>query len=142
DSSLTDLLASRAHMPVKEIEDKQVLLPGQVYLAPADYHLLFENRTTVSLDYSEKINYSRPSIDVTFESASEVFEQDLGCLLLSGANADGSEGLRKVKAAGGKVMVQDPATADSPFMPLQALATVSPDAILKTEEMAGYILSM
>ena len=139
DSSLRDLLATKTALKVKEIEDKQIISPGQVYIAPSDYHVLFENRTLLSLDYSEKINYSRPSIDISFESASEVFENATAVLLLSGANADGSAGVKAVKAKGGIVLVQDPASAESSFMPLQALAAVTPDAILRSEELADFI---
>ncbi len=139
DSSLSDLLATRTALPVKEIEDKQALLPGHIYIAPADYHVLFENKTVLSLDDSEKVNYSRPSIDVTFESAAEVFGSDLVCLLLSGANADGSKGLRQVKAKGGRVLIQDLDTAESSYMPQHAMELVTADKILRPEEMADFV---
>lgn len=139
DSTLADLLSSKTNLLVKETEDKEPLIAGQIFVAPADYHLLFENRTLLALDDSEKVNYSRPSIDVTFESAADVFGPALTCLLLSGANADGSAGLIAVKERGGRVLIQDPGSADSPFMPLQAIAAVRPDAILKTQAVADYI---
>lgn len=139
DSSLTDLFSSRTNIEVKEIEDKQSLMPGKIYVAPADYHVLFEKEDLLSLDFSEKVNYSRPSIDVTFESASEIFGAGVVCLVLSGANGDGAHGLRIVKHHGGRAIIQDPTTAESPYMPLQMLLAVTPDAILKTEEMAEFI---
>lgn len=139
DYSLSDLLASRTKIKVQEIEDKVMLEAGVIYIAPPDYHLLFEKDHTLSLDYSEKVNYSRPSIDVSFESAAEVFKTNLTCLLLSGANADGARGLSTVKANGGLVVVQDPQTADSPFMPQQAILKVDVDQILSVKDMAAFI---
>ena len=109
ESLLAELLNEKTSWTVKEAEEKEPILPGTVYVAPADYHLLIEKNKTFSLDYSEKVNYSRPSIDVTFESAADTFGSTVSALLLSGANADGTEGLKKIKEAGGFVMVQDPA---------------------------------
>ncbi len=139
DSMLPELLSTRTVLPVKEIEDKQPLTGGHVYIAPPDYHLLFEKNKVISLDYSEKVNYSRPSIDVAFESAAEAFGAKLCCLLLSGANADGMEGLKHVKEKGGRVAVQDPKSADTPYMPEQAIANVMVDHVLKTEDMVAFI---
>ena len=110
-----------------------------LYIAPPDYHLLIENDKTFSLDASEKINFSRPSIDVSFESASQVFKENLVCLLLSGANSDGTKGLQKVNEKGGSVIIQDPSTAIVPFMPEYAIENVANDAILDPKEMANYI---
>jgi len=142
DYALSDLLASRTQLPVKDIEDKQPLEKGCIHVAPPDYHLLFEKDNTLSLDYSEKVNYSRPSIDVSFESASEIFGPGLACLLLSGANADGAKGLAAVKAAGGIVIVQNPGTAESPFMPQQAILNVDVDRVLDAKDMAAFINSL
>lgn len=142
DSMLSELLGSRTALPVHETEDKQTLEPGHIYIAPADYHLLFENDKNMSLDYSEKINFSRPSIDVAFESAAEVFGARLVCLLLSGANADGVAGLKLVKAKGGRVTVQDPATALTPYMPEQAILQVKVDRVLTPEAMPDFINSL
>jgi two-component system chemotaxis response regulator CheB len=139
DSSLVELFSTRASVPIKEVEDKDIMMPGIIYVAPADYHLLFEKDNTFSLDFSEKVNYSRPSIDVTFESASDIYGPYLTCLLLSGANSDGVEGMRVAKANGGYLAVQDPNTADSFFMPLQALMENKIDRTLKKEEIADFI---
>lgn len=141
-SLLSELLATCTTIPVKEVEDKQPLSINHIYIAPADYHLLFEQDMVFSLDYSEKINYSRPSIDVSFESASEVFGPAVTGLLLSGANADGIEGLKVIKEKGGRVAVQDPGTAGSPFMPEQALLHVHVDVVLKPGDMAAFINSL
>ncbi len=139
DSLLSELLASRSGLKVKEIEDKEPLCGGEVYMAPADYHILFETNGTIALDFSEKVNFSRPSIDVAFSSAAEVYKEKLICLLLSGANADGVSGLKEVKAAGGCIRVQDPATAETPYMPQQAVQHIPGIGVLKTSEMAAFI---
>jgi two-component system chemotaxis response regulator CheB len=138
-SMLTNLLQSRTQIPVREIEDKEKMLPSVIYVAPADYHVLIEKDDHFSLDVSEKINYSRPSIDVSFETAADVFGQGAAALLLSGANADGTEGLKCIREKGGKVLVQQPSSAEVSYMPQQALKEIKPDAILSTEEIAGYI---
>lgn len=138
-SNLAELLASKTGMKVKEAEDKEAIKPGIVYLAPADYHLLVEKDHTFSLDDSEKINYSRPSIDVTFQTAADAYGAGLTGLLLSGANADGVDGLIEIKACKGTIAVQDPATAQVPYMPQQALDRMQVDRILKIEEMASLI---
>src|SRR3982750_938634 len=92
DTALTDVLSYRTAIEIKEAEEKEPLLPGTIYLAPADYHLLIEKDYTFSLDASERINYSRPSIDVCFETAAEAFGQKLVGILLSGSNIDGTNG--------------------------------------------------
>lgn len=139
ESLLIDLLSTKTKMTVKEIEEKEKLLPGMIYIAPPSYHVLIEQHKTFSLDASEKINFSRPSIDVTFESASEVFQDKLVCLLLSGANSDGSKGLEKVKQKGGQTLVQEPDSAMSRFMPEYALDHVDIDSVLRPGEMANFI---
>ncbi|MFD1769964.1 chemotaxis protein CheB [Sphingobacterium suaedae] len=139
ESVLDELLANHTTLNVFEIEDKTVLETGNIYLVPSDYHVLFENKRVVSLDCSEKLNYSRPSIDVVFQSAAQVFEDGAAALLLSGANADGVEGLVCVHERQGLVLVQDPSTAEVDYMPRQALQNVWADYILKPKEMAIFI---
>lgn len=139
ESSLSELLGSKTRNPTHEVEDKEPVTPGTIYLAPADYHLLIEHDRTFSLDYSEKINFSRPSIDVTFESAAEVYRSNLVAILLSGANEDGTKGLMAVKRAGGKVVVQNPDTAQMPFMPHYALTHLQIDHVFDMVQMAGFI---
>lgn len=139
DSLLSDLLKSRTKLRVNEAEEKEKILPGNVYIAPADYHLLIEEDHSISLDYSEKINYSRPSIDVTFQSAAEIFKNELVCILLSGSNADGVAGLKIVNNFGGLVVVQNPNTAIMPYMPQQAVNEVKPVIVLDAFDMAEFI---
>ncbi|MCG2792602.1 MAG: chemotaxis protein CheB [Weeksellaceae bacterium] len=138
-SILPNLLQQFAQMQVIEIEDKTEMQKNKIYIVPSDYHLLFENKHTVSLDSSEKMNYSRPSIDVTFQSASQVFGPKLVGILLSGANSDGVEGLKYIKKKRGKVWIQDPDTADVDYMPRQAVKNVEYDLIVKPENLARYI---
>jgi two-component system chemotaxis response regulator CheB len=139
DNILRDLFSSKTKSKVIEIEDKQTLQPSCIYLAPPDYHLLFEKQMYCSLDNSEKINFSRPSIDVAFESASRVFGADLVCILLSGANADGMEGMKRVKEMGGILIVQDPETAIVSYMPSQAILHCSVDHVFNSDEMVEFI---
>lgn len=139
DSTLEELISFKTQLPVADVEDKTPLLPGYIYVAPSDYHLLFESNDVLSLDTSEKINYSRPSIDVSFESAAEVYGPALIGILLSGANADGTEGLLAIKNAGGAIVVQVPETAQMPFMPMNALTNTSPHYVLDVKGMLEFI---
>jgi two-component system, chemotaxis family, protein-glutamate methylesterase/glutaminase len=139
DFLLGNLLSSRSPFPVKEAEEKEKMLPGIIYIAPPDYHLLFERDYTFSLDVSEKINYSRPSIDVSFSSAALAYGDKVAAILLSGANSDGTEGLQDIKKYGGNVAVQDSETAESPYMPLYAIERIEGIRILKAEEIAEFM---
>ena len=142
DSILRNLLAGRTQLSVKEVEDKERIIPGTVYLAPPDYHLLFEDETAISLDASEKIHHIRPSIDVTLESAAEIYGAGLIGILLSGANADGSEGMKKILENGGHTIVQQPMSAEVGFMPQQALNLIKPNAVLHGNEIGVYLKSI
>lgn len=139
ESILPKLLQQFSRMEVIEIEDKTEIEKNKIYIVPSDYHLLFEDKNTVSLDSSEKMNYSRPSIDVTFRSAAEIFESTAIGVLLSGANSDGVEGLRYIKKNNGKVWIQDPATADVDYMPRQAVANVEYDRLITPDDLAYQI---
>lgn len=139
ESSLEELLSSRTQLVIKEIEEKEPIVPGRVYLCPADYHVLIEQDHSFSLDYSERVNFSRPSIDVTFRSAAEVYGAGVIALVLSGGNADGMEGMQYVKASGGFTIIQDPATAEVPYMPQQVLQRVGVDLVVPTEELPALI---
>jgi len=142
DSILIDLFSERTVYRVKEAEEKEEILPGVIYLAPVDYHLLIEKNFTLSLDISEKINYSRPSIDITFESAADAYGDRLGCLLLSGANADGVEGLQRAKALGSTILVQDPMCAEVPYMPQEAINKVSIDLLIDDANLSKIFKSI
>ena len=139
DTTLEDLLALKTVIPVQEVEDKVPLLPGYIYIAPSDYHLLFEKDKTLSLDISEKVNYSRPSIDVSFESAADIYGAGLVGILLSGANADGTLGSKAIKNAGGTVIIQDPESAEMPYMPKSAVDNMTPSHIFDVPQITAFI---
>lgn len=139
DNVLEELLRMKSALNVDEIEDKTPIVPGRLYVAPADYHLLIETNLEFALDVSEKVHYSRPSIDVAFDSASEVFGNKLIGILLSGANSDGTEGLISIKKNGGTVVIQSPETADVPYMPTFALKHLAADHVFSPIEIAQFI---
>lgn len=140
--TLEELIKFKAITKLKPVEDKVPFLPGFIYVAPSNYHLLFEKNNVISLDYSEKINYSRPSIDVSFESAAEIYTKHAIAILLSGSNSDGTNGLKAIRAAGGTAIVQDPKSAEMPFMPQHAIDNVNPDLVLNIQEIATFISSL
>lgn len=136
---LRTLLQQFIRIPVVEVEDKTEINNRTLYIVPADYHLLFENKKNMSLDSSEKMNYSRPSIDVTFRSAAEIYGEHMIGILLSGANADGVEGLSYIKKYNGQVWIQDPETAEVEYMPRHAVEEIDYDLIIRPDNLADYI---
>jgi len=142
DLTLENLIKLKAQAPVKIIEDKVELTNGFIYVAPSNYHLLFEKDNVFALDTSEKVNYSRPSIDVSFESAAEVYGSNLIGILLSGSNTDGTLGLKAIQKAGGIVIIQDPKSAEMPYMPSNAILNMTPDYVLSNEEILKFIISI
>jgi two-component system chemotaxis response regulator CheB len=142
EQTFEELIEMKSTVKVKKVEDKVMLIPGFIYIAPSNYHLLFEKNQTLSLDTSEKVNYSRPSIDVSFESAAEIYKKQLTGILLSGSNSDGTEGLKAIKNQGGTIIVQNPDSADMPFMPNHAIQNTVPDHVLNIQEILQFILSI
>ncbi len=142
-SFMTGYLDSLSRIRVKEADEKERILPGTAYVAPPNYHLLVEPEETLSLSADERVNYSRPSIDVLFESAVDVFGPALIGIVLTGANDDGSVGLKRIKDAGGLTVVQDPSTAEVPTMPLAAIAAVgTADHVLAVEKISDLLNGM
>jgi two-component system chemotaxis response regulator CheB len=139
---LADHLNRKCNIQVKEAEDKESIINGVAYIAPANYHLLLEEDRTLSLSVDDLVNYSRPSIDVMFETAADVYTKRLVGVVLTGANADGSKGLTKIKTLGGLAVVQDPATAHVDYMPKAAIASTRVDHILPLEEIASLLLKL
>jgi two-component system chemotaxis response regulator CheB len=138
DQVMLRFFEARCPLPVSEVTDKDAIEPGQVYIAPPDYHLLVEpGHFALSID--APVLFSRPSIDVLFESAADAYGDEVIAVVLTGANDDGSRGLRKVHQRGGFTVVQDPATAERPEMPLAALATGVVDRVLPIEEITGVL---
>lgn len=139
DSTLALLLAGRCAIAVKEAEDKEPIRPGVAYLAPPNYHLLVEPDLLLSLSSEEPVLYSRPSIDVLFESAADAFGNSLAGVVLTGANSDGARGLRAVVDAGGIALVQEPAGAEASPMPLAALEACPAARALSLRELAAVL---
>lgn len=144
-SSSTNLIMNslnkKSNLSVIEAEDKMPIQASNCYIAPADYHLLVDG-DHFALSTSEKINYSRPSIDVLFESAADTFHSNLIAVLLTGSNADGSRGLATVKAKGGLTVVQDVEEARAAFMPESAIRIVAPDYILPLKKIGPLLVDM
>lgn len=126
---------------VIDVDDKQPIKPGCIYLAPADYHLLVE-RGEFSLSVDAAVAYSRPSIDVLFESAADAYRENLVGVVLTGANADGARGAQKIKRRGGMVVVQDPATAEAPAMPQATIDAARVDRILPLDRIGPYLVEL
>ncbi|BAU54875.1 chemotaxis protein CheB [Mucilaginibacter gotjawali] len=139
ESTLVDVLSNACKLKVKEAEDKESILPGKIYVAPADYHLLIEKNRSFSLDGSEKVQFSRPSIDVTFQSAADAYGALLLGILLSGANNDGADGFADIRRAGGALIVQDPQNAIATAMPQSAINKGLADYILDAEGIVDRI---
>ncbi len=138
-NALPELLNHTTQLRVKEAEDKEPLVAGTVYVAPADYHLLVEKDGRLQLSEDERENFSRPSIDVLFESAADAFGDKLIGVLLTGASRDGAKGLGKIKAYQGCTIVQDPRTAEFKVMPQSAIAELRVDHILPLEEISNFL---
>ena len=138
-SMFTDLFAGRCALSVLEVEDKQSIEAGSVYFAPPDYHLLVEGDRTWSLTQDEPVNFSRPSIDVLFETAAEVYGSGLLGIILSGYGNDGSAGMLAIRRAGGVTWAQDPATAPATPMPSSPIDAGAVDAVLALAEMAAAL---
>jgi two-component system chemotaxis response regulator CheB len=137
-SWLATLLARHTPRPVSETEDKERIIPGQIYLAPPDYHLLVE-RGHFALSTEGPIRFSRPSIDALFESAADAYASGVAALVLTGANDDGALGAAAVARRGGHVIVQDPTTADRAAMPLAALAAVPDATVLPVDQIGDHL---
>ncbi len=140
-SFLAEILDRKCAAEVREAIDKEPVLAGHVYIAPPDYHMLVDSGPAVSLSTDDLVHYSRPSVDVLFESAAEYYGPRLLGMVLSGANADGAHGLAAIHAAGGLTVVQRPSTAQAPQMAEAALRQIDPDYVSSLEEM-GTILKL
>jgi two-component system chemotaxis response regulator CheB len=136
---LIQILNDIRKLQVKEADEKEQPMPGMAYLAPPNYHLLLEPDRTFTLTIDERVNYARPSIDVLFETAAEAYKEKLIGIILTGANSDGSKGLRKIKEFGGLAIVQDPETAEVESMPRAAIQATMTDHIIPLDEIAAFL---
>jgi len=140
DERLAVLLSGASSIPVCEAEDKEPLRGPGVYLGPSDYHLLVET-DCIALSTEEPVAYSRPSIDVLFESAAYSHGSGVIGVLLTGANQDGTRGLKRIKECGGYVIIQNPESAESAFMPKHAVRNMLPDRVLNLEQIAAELVT-
>ena len=138
---LTSLLQDRTRLCVCDVEDKAPISAGNLYLAPADYHLLVEDGH-FSLSTEEAVLFSRPSIDVTFTSVADAYGSHAVGIILTGANSDGADGLRRIFDRGGLAFVQRPETAESPIMPTAAIRAVPKARVLTIPEIAAAVASL
>jgi two-component system chemotaxis response regulator CheB len=141
-SLITEVFQAKCSLTVKEVEDKEKPAGGTVYFAPPDYHVLVEPDGRLSLSSEEAVMYSRPSIDVLFESAADAFGEYLLAIVLSGANSDGTRGLRAVVDCGGTAIVQLPSTAFAAEMPEAALIRCPEASALAPLEILASLLSL
>lgn len=139
DNQWIKLLNDISKLNIKEADEKERIEPGNVYIAPSNYHLLIEKDKTFSLTIDERVNFARPSIDVLFESAAEAYKNKLIGIVLTGSNNDGTNGIKRLKECGGLAIIQDPETAESSYMPASAMAAIQPDYILSLENMVELL---
>lgn len=142
DNYMTRYLDNISAIKVKEVDEKERIIPGVVYTAPPNYHVLLEEDETFSLSVEGRINFARPSIDVFFQSAADVYGPHLVGIVLTGANNDGSQGLKMIKKRGGLTIVQDPDTAEVDGMPRAAIATTKIDHILTLEQISPFLIQL
>ena len=136
---LAPLFQPKCRMAVREAEDKEPALPGVIYFAPPDYHLLVETDGNLSLSTDEPVLHSRPSIDVLFESAADAFGDALVGIVLTGANGDGAEGLKAICEAGGVALIEEPSTAYADMMPLAAIAACPSARVLTLDAITEFL---
>jgi two-component system chemotaxis response regulator CheB len=138
-SLLPGLLARATSRAIHEPEDKEPLCRGEVYVAPPNYHMLVERRRTIALSVDDPVHFSRPSIDVLFESAADAFGDCVAGVVLSGTNADGAAGLARIARAGGVALVQAAASAEHPFMPSAAAQRAGDVHALAPREVGPFL---
>lgn len=138
-SLLPNIFAAKCALPVREAEDKEPVQPGTVYFAPPDYHLLLDRGPAFALSSDEPVHFSRPSIDVLFESAADIYGERLLGIILTGANEDGAQGLAAVGRAGGRTVVQEPSSALAAYLPESALQQGPVDFVLSLQQMQDLL---
>jgi two-component system chemotaxis response regulator CheB len=142
DGALVNLLKQESRVKVLDAEDKMQMSPGHAYLAPADYHMLVEDDGTLALSTDPPVRSARPSIDVLFESAAHAYGENAIGVVLTGASADGADGLRSIKERGGIAVVEDPSTAECSIMPAAALAAAPVASVLPLNRIPDYLSAL
>lgn len=141
-SLLSGIFRAKCRMRVEEAIDKAQIMPGHIYFAPPDYHLLVDAGPQVALSVDELIQYSRPSIDVLFESAADIYGNRLLGVLLTGGNEDGAAGMAYIAACGGATIVQEPSEAIAATMPAAALKALTPTHVLRLDDIRDLLVSL
>jgi len=139
---LENILQQKCRIKIKQADEKELITSGRVYFAPANYHLLVERNRTFSLSSDETVNYSRPSIDVLFETAAEVYEKRLVAIVLTGSNNDGANGVKVVRSQGGLTIVQNPGEAQYPAMPVASIGTGAVNHIFMLKEIQQFLIQL
>lgn len=142
DGDWIEILDGMSHISIKEAEEKEEIRHGVAYIAPPGYHLLIEEDRTFSLSAEDRVNFSRPSIDVLFECAADVYGKSLIGIILTGLNYDGAAGLKEIKDKGGLAIVEDPATAEWASMPKSAIEATEVDYIVPLEEIVPLLIKL
>jgi two-component system chemotaxis response regulator CheB len=134
-----ETLGYNASLPVREPDDKEIIRPASIYLAPSNYHMLFEKEKTIALSAEMPLHHSRPSIDLCFSSAADVYGPGLLAILLSGANHDGTQGVAAIKQKGGTIIIQDPEECEIRTMCESAIKLTKPDQILTVSKIIEFV---
>jgi len=135
------LLAAYVSLPVVEIDDKQEIKAGQIFVGPSNYHILFDGNH-LALSTEGPVSQARPSIDVLFESAAETFREGVLGVLLTGMTRDGAAGLKRIKECGGFTVVQDPLSVEGRSMPDGTINFAIADKVLPLEEIAAFLVDL
>jgi two-component system chemotaxis response regulator CheB len=142
DSYLARILGNKCKLRVKQADEKETIADGVVYISPPNYHLLVEEDRSFSLSIEGPVNFARPSVDVLFESAIYAYRDRIIGIILTGANNDGHQGVKKIKQMGGYIIVQEPKTAEADAMPRAAIAATKVDKVLPIEQIGPYLLQL
>jgi two-component system, chemotaxis family, protein-glutamate methylesterase/glutaminase len=137
---LEEVLQARCTIRIRQAEEKEQIRPGQVYIGPSDYHLLVEGDRSFSLSCDAYHHFSRPSIDVLFETAAEAYKDNLAGIILTGASKDGAAGIRTIRDHGGVTIAQNPMSAEYPVMPEAAIGTGSVQYVFTPWEITDFLL--
>ena len=141
-NGFVESLETCSNLRVIEPHDKDIIAPGNAYLAPSNYHLLIEPAWTFALSTEEEVNYSRPSIDLTFETAGSAYHKKMIGIILSGANSDGAKGAYNARKNGAFTIIQDPDDASFSTMPLEAMKIFRPDRVFSVDDIISFLCSV
>ena len=141
-SGFLEALSIKSNLPIIEPDDKEQIKAGKVYLAPANYHMYIELGNRIALSTEEPVNHSRPSIDLSFFTAAQAYREKLIGIILSGANSDGAQGLKRVKELNGLTIVQDPEECQVRTMTEASMKLTKVDHVFKTDQIVNFLLTI